>query len=65
MYTKIVNPKTGYKVSVRGRLGKSILRNYIVVFGAFGAQFGAALQAPQQQPQQQVQWRSPARQQAQ
>ncbi len=30
MYSKIVNPKTGRKVSVNGRLGKRILRNYLI-----------------------------------
>tara|TARA_B110000208_G_C11743521_1_gene420821 strand:- start:835 stop:1134 length:300 start_codon:yes stop_codon:yes gene_type:complete len=30
MYSKIINPKTGRKVNVNGRLGKSIIRNYIV-----------------------------------
>ena len=31
MYSKIVNPKTGRKVSVTSRLGKSIVRNYLNV----------------------------------
>jgi len=30
-YSKIVNPKTGRKVSTSGRLGKEILRNYFFV----------------------------------
>jgi len=29
MYSKIVNPKTGRKVSTKSKLGQSILRNYI------------------------------------
>ncbi len=29
MYSKIVNPKTGRRVSIKSRLGKKILRNYI------------------------------------
>ena len=29
MYSKIVNPKTGRKVSTKGKLGQSILRNYV------------------------------------
>ena len=29
MYSKIINPKTGRKVSVKGRLGQIILRNYM------------------------------------
>ena len=32
MYSHISNPKTGRKVSVTGRLGKSILLNYLKVF---------------------------------
>uniref|UniRef100_A0A6C0B630 Uncharacterized protein n=1 Tax=viral metagenome TaxID=1070528 RepID=A0A6C0B630_9ZZZZ len=31
MYSKIVNPKTGRKVSVTSRLGKSIIRKYLNV----------------------------------
>lgn len=31
MYSKIVNPKTGRMVSVNGKLGKEILRNYLNV----------------------------------
>ena len=31
MYSKITNPKTGRKVSVKSRLGKMILRNYLLV----------------------------------
>tara|TARA_B110000977_G_scaffold192590_1_gene266318 strand:+ start:483 stop:902 length:420 start_codon:yes stop_codon:yes gene_type:complete len=33
MYSKIVNPKTGRKVSTKGKLGQSILRNYINLLG--------------------------------
>ena len=29
MYSKIVNPKTGRKVSIKSKLGKSILLSYI------------------------------------
>jgi hypothetical protein len=29
LYQKIVNPKTGRKVSVNGKIGKDILRQYI------------------------------------
>ena len=29
MYTKIINPKTGRKVSTKSKLGQNILRNYI------------------------------------
>jgi len=29
MYSKIINPETGRKVSVKGRLGQIILRNYM------------------------------------
>ena len=28
-YSKIINPKTGRKVSINGRLGKEILKQYI------------------------------------
>jgi len=30
-YSKIINPKTGRKVSITGKLGQNILRNYIAV----------------------------------
>jgi hypothetical protein len=30
-YSKIINPKTGRKVSITGKLGQNILRNYISV----------------------------------
>ena len=29
MYSKIVNPKTGRKVSIKSKLGKTIIQNYI------------------------------------
>jgi len=35
MYDKIVNPVTGYKVNVNGKIGKNILRNYINQLGGF------------------------------
>ena len=31
MYSKIVNPATGRKVSITGRLGKTILKKYFNV----------------------------------
>ena len=31
MYSKIVNPKNGQYVSVTSKLGKQILKNYLVV----------------------------------
>ena len=31
MYSKITNPKTGRRVSVKSRLGKTILRNYLFI----------------------------------
>jgi len=31
MYSKITNPRTGRRVSVKSRLGKTILRNYLLV----------------------------------
>jgi len=30
MYSQIINPKTGRKVNVNGRLGRRIIRNYLV-----------------------------------
>ena len=32
-YNYITNPKTGRKVSIYGKLGKKILKNYITQFG--------------------------------
>jgi len=40
MYTKIVNPKTGRRVSIKGKLGKSILRNYLNVLSGGSAAAG-------------------------
>ena len=37
MYSKIVNPKTGRKVSITGRIGKTILRNYFNVLNGGSA----------------------------
>lgn len=31
MYSKITNPITGRKISINGKLGKTILRNYLLV----------------------------------
>lgn len=36
MYDKIVNPSTGRKVSIYGKLGRNIIRNYMVQFGGAG-----------------------------
>jgi len=33
MWNKIVNPKTGRKVNLNSRIGKSVLRNYIAQLG--------------------------------
>ena len=33
MYKKIINPKTGRKVSIYGKIGKKILNNYIKLIG--------------------------------
>ena len=41
MYDKIVNPKTGRKVNINGKLGRQILRNYLDVL-----QGGAPNQLP-------------------
>ena len=41
MYNKIVNPNTGRRVSIYGKLGKKILNNYIknLKFGGAQAQY--------------------------
>jgi len=37
MYSRIVNPKTGRRISITGKLGKTILRNYInILMGGAG-----------------------------
>lgn len=36
MYSKIINPKTGRKVNVSGKLGRSIIRNYLTILNAGG-----------------------------
>ena len=33
MYNKIVNPKTGRKVNLNGKIGRLILKNYLLQFG--------------------------------
>ena len=33
MYKKIVNPKTGRKVNLHGKIGRLILKNYLLQFG--------------------------------
>ena len=45
MYSKIVNPKTGRKVSVKSRLGKNILRKYLFILNG-----GAANERPLNEP---------------
>ena len=59
MYSKIVNPMTGRKVSITGKLGKTILNTYLNVLsgGTFGgpvaesgAESGAAPAAPVAEP---------------
>ena len=43
MYKKIINPKTGRKVSIYGKIGKKILNNYIkLIGGTAAADSGAA-----------------------
>ena len=37
MYSKIVNPRTGRRVSVKSRLGKNILRNYLFILSGGAA----------------------------
>ena len=34
MYNKIVNPKTGRKVNINGKIGRKILKNYLIIGGA-------------------------------
>ena len=45
MYSKIVNPETGIRVSITSRLGKEILRNYlsILVGGVGGEKFAPTI----------------------
>ena len=45
MYSRITNPKTGRSVSVRSRLGKRILRNYLFVLSGGAAAEAAAAEA--------------------
>ena len=42
MYSKITNPKTGAQVSIKSKLGKRILRNYLNVLSG-GAHLGERL----------------------
>ena len=42
MYKKIINPLTGRKVSIYGKTGKKILKNYLNILG--GAQANAAIE---------------------
>ena len=42
MYSKITNPKTGRKISIKSRLGKSILRNYLFILSGGAAKSSAA-----------------------
>ena len=44
MYSKITNPITGRKMSINGKLGKTILRNYLLVLKG-GAEAAAAITA--------------------
>ena len=44
MYSKITNPITGRKISINGKLGKTILRNYLLVLKG-GAEAAAAITA--------------------
>jgi len=51
MYSKIVNPKTGRRVSTKGKLGKNILKKYIQALiymrgGAGGTPSGAPVTNP-------------------
>ena len=40
MYSKIINPLTGRKVSITGKLGKTVLRNYLQVLIGGAAAYG-------------------------
>ena len=42
MYSKITNPKTGEPVSIKNRLGKNILRNYLFMLSGGAASQGAS-----------------------
>ena len=42
MYSKIINPETGRKVAINGKLGKTILRNYMFVLNGGSSSKGAA-----------------------
>ena len=48
MYSKIVNPMTGRKVSITGKLGKTILNTYLNVLsgGTFGGPVAESVAAP-------------------
>ncbi len=45
MYSKIVNPLTGRRISIKSRLGKKILRNYLFVLTGGSAQRAALIEA--------------------
>lgn len=44
MFSKIINPKTKRKVSIKGRLGKKILNNYLYVMNGGTIGFGVGIQ---------------------
>lgn len=46
MYTKIVNPKTGRKVNIKSRLGRKILKNYLVFSHGGASAFSFINEAP-------------------
>jgi len=51
MYSEIVNPLTGEKVSITSKLGKSILRNYLMVLRGGAAQSDVrSIALPQDEP---------------
>ena len=41
-YKYIVNPKTGRKVSIRGKIGRKILKNYYNLYNQYGIQIGGS-----------------------
>ena len=46
MYSRIVNPKTGRRISITGKLGKTILRNYINILMGGSASGGSDADEP-------------------
>lgn len=47
MYSKIANPKTGRRVSITGKLGKTILKNYLLVLSGGADMFAGDMSTAQ------------------